>query len=110
MPTMVPYSLPSPGIQLLYYDQYDTIHFLIIFYYFLQTLASGKFSWKYVGSHDNSTKKQLFWQACVITMAQNDDFRNKINHGTDEFIFTLFTHNLLGTETLMIRFRSDDIA
>lgn len=45
-----------------------------------------------------------------MTMAQNDGFRNKISHGTDEFMFTLFAHSLLGTDTLMIRLRSDDIA
>lgn len=39
------------------------------------TLASGKPSWKYVGSHDSSTKKQLFWQACAVTIAQNDGRR-----------------------------------
>ena len=35
----------------------------------IQLLASGKLSWKYVGSQDKRMKKQLFWQKWHTTHA-----------------------------------------
>lgn len=73
------------------------------------TLACGNPSWKYVGSQDSSTKKQLFWHAWASTQAQNDGFPNNRNHGTESCVVRLLTHNRFGSDRLMTRKRSDDI-
>uniref|UniRef100_A0A182NYU9 Uncharacterized protein n=1 Tax=Anopheles dirus TaxID=7168 RepID=A0A182NYU9_9DIPT len=68
----------------------------------------GKFSWKYVGNHDSSTKKQFISQACAKTHAQNELRPNSRNHGTVSGVPS-FVYIRLGIEMLMIRLRSDAI-
>lgn len=42
-------------------------------------------------------------------MAQNGDRRNNVSHGTESLAVTFVAHNRFGNDTLMTRFRSDDI-
>lgn len=68
-----------------------------------RTFACGNPSWKYVGNHESSTKKQLFWHAWANTHAQNEALPNSFSHGTDSSVFLLLMHNRFGTDKLITR-------